>query len=122
MGLRRILLTVVLLAGALNGCGADGGRAGELVLADTVTGEHFSLRVSNGGPALSTMGDAGRISASRLTDSVTGKPYQVAVSQGALTLVLSPAPGAAQIDLVDTVTANAYALKVVSGALTLSRN
>jgi hypothetical protein len=121
--LRKLLSTIVLLVGALNGCGAGSGKpaGGLLVLADAVTGEHFSLSIVNGGATLSAMGGAGTVSAPELTDSVTGESYRLAVTQSALTLVLNTAPGAPQINLIDTVTANAYVLKVVSGALTLSR-
>jgi len=121
--MRRVLSAIVLVAGTLNGCGAGNGKstAGPIVLADTATGEHYSLTIVNGAATLSSMGGAGKLSSSELTDSVNGKSYQLVVVQGALTLVSNAAPGATQINLTDTVTANAYTLKVVFGALTLSR-
>jgi len=119
---RRLFLSILLVVVTLNGCGTGGGRSevGSAVLADSVTGEHFSLTIVNGSAVLSSMGSAGTVSPSELTDSVNGKSYQLVVTQSALTLVSNTAPGAAQINLVDTVTSNAYALKVVSGTLTLS--
>ena len=121
--MRRLLLSVLLVVVTLNGCSTGGGRSEvqSIVLADTVTGEHFALTIVNGAATLSSMGSAGKVSPTELTDSVNGKSYQLVVTQSALTLVSNTMPGATQINLVDTLTTNTYALKVVSGALTLSR-
>ena len=123
------ILLAVGLVWPLAGCGVNSivplseGVGGGLILADSVTGAHFSLSVANGAPVLTGIGGSGTVGNSGLIDTVTGLRYGVAVTRGALTLVAgsSASGGTKQIELADTVTAKVYALAVAGGALNLIR-
>jgi hypothetical protein len=129
----RLVVSVLLAAGLawpMTGCGGDStvsgtsGVGGGLILADTVTGTHFSLSVADGAAELTAIGSSGAATEPELIDSATGSLYSLRVTSGALTMVpgSNASVGTKQIGLADTVTAKPYALAVVSGALTMKAN
>jgi flagellin-like hook-associated protein FlgL len=129
----RLVVSVLLAAGLawpMTGCGGDStvsgtsGVGGGLILADTVTGTHFSLSVADGAAELTAIGSSGAATEPELMDTATGSLCSLRVTSGALTMITNSSAtlGTQQIEFADTVTAKTYTLAVVRGALTLEQN
>lgn len=122
-----VVLFVAGLAWGIAGCGdliaSKGTLGSSLILADSVTGNHFRLTVVDGALTLTQDGGLGTLADPGLTDSATGATYSLAVNNGALMLMPeSGMAGAATIGFSDSVTGNAYALAVKRGELSLTPN